>query len=119
MKILPILFLTLILAGCENDCDDKVTTCPTPETMEEFPWVMELVDEMGECGEWMTAVVRGKLDSSDIVYTIMNDPQCDGIFTGPLYDCRGNIIRTISVSETDQEIIRNHVSVDIILRQCR
>jgi hypothetical protein len=42
-------FLIVIIGGCDND---ETYDCPTIETIDDFPWVFELIDDLGKCGLW-------------------------------------------------------------------
>jgi hypothetical protein len=120
MKILLILLLVIITAGCEND--DKtisVGRCPRPETVEHFPWVMNLIDNLGECGDCLTVVVRARYRAEAVVFSIMSDSVCDGIFTGPIYNCKGRIVEYISGSKESQDKFNRDIVDRVTLGQCR
>jgi hypothetical protein len=118
MKFLPIGLLALIIAGCDNDCHDGLANCPTPDNLHHFPWLMELIEQEGDCSGCATVTVRGTFYGETVVYTTINDPLCDFIFVGPLYDCRGNVVKTITSSEADQQILRDHLFAEETLAGC-
>jgi hypothetical protein len=121
MKTCLTLLLIVVVAGCDNDDTETcaVGCCPTPETVEHFPWVMELIDNLGECGACDAGVVSGTYGSRTVVFTKMNDPLCNGIFIGPLYDCRGKMVEYISFSDRDQQRFRELLVSITMLRQCK
>ncbi len=118
MKAYLILLLIAILAGCDNNDSSTIDFCPTSENVEQFPWIVELIDDLGTCGACHASVVRGRYNGATVVFTVMDDPLCNGIFTGPLYDCRGVAVKYFSSSNRDQQQYREHVLRDMILGQC-
>jgi hypothetical protein len=113
-----LLLLLIVVFGCGSNETSGVDFCPTAETVENFPWVMELVDNLGTCSPCATSVVRGTYSGKTVIFTVMNAPNCDGLFTGPLYDCRGRLVEYISLSERDQRLFQRYGSINMILGQC-
>jgi hypothetical protein len=116
MRSYLMVLLIVALGGCDND--EPTYDCPTPEIVNDFPWVMELIDGLGKCGPCTTSVVRGTYRGKTVIYTLINDPLCNSFFTGPLYNCRGHVVKSISASTEDQQEFTTHVSANMILGQC-
>ena len=115
MRTCLIVFLIVIIGGCDND---ETYDCPTIETIDDFPWIVELIDDLGKCGLCTTSVVRGTYRDKTVIYTRVDDPACNTFFTGPLYNCRGQVAKSISASKKDQQEYLTHVSSNMTLGNC-
>jgi len=121
MKNLALILLLAAIAGC-NDSDERFSenACPTAETLNHFPWVHRLT-EMADsfCASCEHSLAIGTYNDETVIYLMMNDPLCNGIFLGPLHNCKGQIVKYFSSSTSDQEEFKNKVNLDSILYRCQ
>jgi len=113
MKNIFPLFLVAFLISCT--CDDDLPTanaCTSDDPINEIPWVSDLKNSIDNC-TCTTSVMKGTYGFQTVFFVLMNDPRCNSGGSMVLYNCAGDPVRTIDVSD-----FTNLVKIDSILYSC-
>jgi hypothetical protein len=113
MKNTFALFLVVFLASCT--CEDDSPTanaCTSNDPVNEIPWVSALKNSIDNC-TCTTSVMKGTYQSQNVFFVLMNDPLCNGGGSMVLYNCAGDVLTTIDVSD-----FTDLVKIDSILYSC-
>lgn len=116
MKNLILILLMTAAFGCTCD-DDPEYACPTEATIDNFAWMAELKEMADEhCEICEHSIVSGTYKGQTVIYVLMTDQLCDGIFVGPLYNCQGEIVEYITDSTSDQEKYHSNTFNSVLYR---
>jgi hypothetical protein len=113
MKNVFILCLVVILFGCT--CDDDSTTisaCTSDDPITEISWLSDLKNSIDNCS-CTTSVMKGTYESKTVYFVLINDPLCNIGGSIVLYNCTGEPIATVDVSQ-----FGDHVKIGTILYSC-
>lgn len=103
MKNLILILLMTAAVGCTCD-DDPEFACPTEATIDDFRWIDELKEMAdADCETCEHSIVNGMYKGEAVIYVLLTDQLCDGVFVGPLYNCEGKIVEYITGSPDDQQ----------------
>lgn len=105
-----------MLFGCCSD-DTIKKSCDSVTSIETIPWISEITGTLNCTCE--ISIFRGKYEGQTVFFASLTDPACDGISTPDLYDCDGNVVRSITTSESDQGELTELISHAEIIHRCK
>lgn len=114
------LFLLLVATGmlsgrCTDDTIKK--SCDSVTSIETIPWISEITDTLNCTCE--ISIFRGKYEGQTVFFASLTDAACNGISTPDLYDCDGNVVRSITTLESDQRELTELISHAEIIHRCK
>ena len=112
-----LVFLILITA-CNNDDCLETSVCPTKETLDDFPWIVEMKNSITNCS-CEVSIIKGSYKGKDVFYVAMTDALCNGMNTPTLFDCEGNEIISFTSSTEDQKVFIENVTTVEVLFRCK
>lgn len=115
MRNFLILISIAFLFSCDCDSEEpKPITCKTNPSIDDTPWLTTLKNSITNCS-CKTSILKGTYKASQTVYFILiNDPLCNGGGTVNLFNCSGDIIAIIELSEFTEQ-----VEIDTTLFSCK
>jgi hypothetical protein len=119
MKNFVLILFIVGVIGCNDSDPSPDNACPTAATLDDFPWVSNLMESADAfCASCEHSVAIGKYNDQTVIFLTMTDPLCNSTFQGPLHDCSGTIVKYFSNSSEDQAEFQK-VTIDSILYRCQ
>lgn len=112
------LLVALLLAVSCDDNDDHGKKCTFDDSIDSYPWIMELKNSMTNC-TCEISIIQGTYRQQTVVFMALTDPLCNGIDTPILYDCDGRPIKSFSNTASDQKELTDKVTRDKVLYRCK
>lgn len=117
MKNLCIAFTILLFVSCDDN-DDRSQTCTFNDSIDSYPWIVELKHTMTNCSCELS-IIQGTYRQQTVLFIALTDPLCNGIDTPILYNCEGQPIKSFSSSASDQKELTDNVTRDKVLYRCK
>jgi hypothetical protein len=113
MKNVSLLCLVTILFGCTcEDHSPAINACTFDDPINEVQWLSDLKNSITNC-TCTTSVMQGTCESKTVYFVLINDPLCNTGGSVVLYNCKGQPISTIDVSQ-----FVDLVKIDTTLYSC-
>src|SRR5688572_4181254 len=107
-NIFPLILLAFLVSCNCNDDLPTASACTSADPINEIPWVSSLKNSIHKC-TCTTSVMKGKYGFQTVFFVLMNDPWCNSGGSMVLYNCAGDPVATIDVSN-----FTNLVKIDTI-----
>jgi hypothetical protein len=93
--------------------------CSNIEDNDHAPtWFWELKNGLTNC-ICEISIIQAAYQHQTVFYTAVTDPLCNGVNTPTLLNCEGEIVKTFTLSETDQKDFYENVIDKKVLYRCK
>lgn len=110
------LTLLLLTISCRKD-DLNIQNACTAANPLDVQWVKNLIKPLAHCSCTVT-LFQGTYNGQPVYFTLINDPNCDAVFSAQLLDCLGKPVKTYSSSLQEMQAFQNEVTLGKPLYRC-
>jgi hypothetical protein len=119
MRIIPFFILFILTVSCHKEKAIETNLCAEGSTIDNISWIANIKRAMGSCSVCERSIVRATYRQQVVFFETITAADCDYANTPTLYSCDGKVVRTFTLSATDQQEFIDDVKRDAIVYVCK